>query len=286
MSEPTGNNKHGNSDPKDFSAPFSPEKYSPEERDGMMELWELAGRSRPVSPDLTGQEVDQALSEVHRRISINKKKARNNKKARNKEETHNKKEISYPAARHPKSHHSRTRQPAEKAGRLRSSPRWRWWAAAAVILLVFGAGLLLTPQTVTAPRGEMVSVTLPDGSFVELNSGSRIEYNRFFAYTNRTIELEGEAFFRVEQDDHPFVVNANQSVVKVTGTQFNGRAWSGELWKEAEVTVAEGAVDFYPLNLPEQFVTVHGGELSRWTAEMDRPTAPEDVSIDKILGWR
>jgi len=223
-----------------------------------MEIWELAGRSRPVSPDLTGQEVEQALSEVHRRISINKKKDRR----------------------------SKARHPAEKIGKRRSSSHWRWWAAAAVILLVFGAGLLLTPQTVTAPRGEMVSVTLPDGSFVELNSGSRIEYNRFFAYTNRTIELEGEAFFRVEQEDHPFVVNANQSVVKVTGTQFNVRSWSGELWKETEVTVAEGAVDFYPLNLPEQFVTVHGGELSRWTAEMDRPTAPEDVSIDKILGWR
>src|SRR5690625_3809573 len=155
MSESTGNNQHGTSEPEGSSAPFSPEKFPPEKRDRMMEIWELAGRSRPVSPDLTGQEVEQALSEVHRRISINKKKDRR----------------------------SKARHPAEKIGKRRSSSHWRWWAVAAVILLVLGAGLLLTPQTVTSPRGDMVSVTASDGSICVLISFWQIECSTGFDVT-------------------------------------------------------------------------------------------------------
>lgn len=226
-------------------------QFSPDRRDRLKKVWDLAGQAKPALPAVTDREVEEALSEVHQHIGNND--------------------------RHSLSHKSSGDQ---------TSSRWRWWLAAAVILLVFGAGLLFTPHTVTAPRGEMASVTLPDGSTVELNSGSQIQYDRFFTYTNRTIDLEGEAFFSVQQGEHPFVVNANKSAVKVTGTAFNVRSWSKEFLKETEVTVAEGSVDFYPVDFPEHSVTIRKGELSRWTVEMAQPTAPEAVSIDKILGWR
>lgn len=223
-------------------------QFPPEKRDRIKEVWNLAGRTESTSPDLADHEIEEALSKVHKRIGG---------------------DNGYP-----------------EVSKSRSSVKWRWWLAAAVVLLVFGAGILLAPQTVTAPRGEMVNVTLPDGSTVELNSGSQIQYDRFFAFTNRTIDLEGEAFFSVEQGGHPFIVNANESAVKVTGTKFNVRSWSQELLKETEVTVAEGSVHFYPLDIPGNSVTIHHGELSRWAVEMEQPTKPETVSLDKMLGWR
>lgn len=250
----TIDNNNDTSDRGDF---FS--QFSPDERDRLKEVWDLAGRAGPESPDidLPGREVEEALSEVRQRIG----------------------ERPHAPSISTKKSHARARSSS-------SSTRWRWWLAAAVVLLVFGAGLLLTPQTVTAPRGEIASVTLPDGSTVELNSGSQISYSRFFSYTNRTIDLEGEAFFSVRQGEHPFVVRGNKTIARVTGTAFNVRSWSGELMQETEVTVAEGSVDFYPVDLPEQSVTVREGELSRWAVEMKQPTPPEAVSLDKMLGWR
>lgn len=246
----TETKKHrNNEDPSTYGDFFT--QFSRDRRDRLKEVWDLAGRAKPESPGLTDREVEEALTEIRQRIGGNDR-------------------------------HSISRKGSEE----RTPSRWGWWVAAAVILLIFGAGLLLTPQTITAPRGEMASVTLPDGSTVELNSGSEIQYSRLFAYTNRTVDLEGEAFFSVQQGEHPFVVNANKSAVKVTGTAFNVRSWSEELLKETEVTVAEGSVDFYPMDFPEYSVTVREGELSRWAVEMEQPTTPEAVSIDKMLGWR
>lgn len=244
---PENKNNNDTSTRRDFFTQFSPER-----RDRMKEVWDLAGRAKSDSPDLAEHEVEEALSEVHKRIGGND----------NTSSTHIGSSERY------------------------SSFKWRRWLAAAVVLLVFGAGLLLTPETVTAPRGETASATLPDGSVVELNSGSQIQYNRFFTYTNRTIDLEGEAFFSVRKGEHPFIVNANKSAVEVTGTSFNVRSWSEELSRETEVTVAEGSVQFYPLDLPEYAVTIQEGELSRWEVEMEQPTMPEGVALDKMLGWR
>lgn len=257
MTDTSEKNNNDTSDRGKFFAQFSAGK-----RDRMQEVWDLAGRAAPVFPELSDKEVEEALSEVHRRL-----KGSNDPRSTDRDNNNG---INVMAYEHPSSFNN----------------KWRWWLAAAVILLVFGAGLLLTPQTVTAPRGEIASVTLPDGSAVELNSGSRISYSRFFSYTNRTIDLEGEAFFSVPQGEHPFIVRGNKASVRVTGTAFNVRSWSGELMQQTEVTVAEGSVDFYPAELPEQSVTIRQGELSRWAVKMDQPATPETVSIDKMLGWR
>lgn len=245
-------------------------QFSPAQRDRMKEVWDLAGRTRPASPEIAGNVVEEALSEVRQHIN----------------ESTNTRSITLDDKNHDDNHLHKRRPPTPDDRSLNIKNKWRWWLAAAVVLFIFGAGLLLMPQTVTAPRGEMARITLPDGSTVELNSGSQIQYNRFFAFTNRTIDLEGEAFFSVSRDDRPFIVNANKATVQVSGTEFNVRSWSGEFSKETEVTVAEGTVHFYPLDDPENLVTVSKGEFSRWMAEMERPTLPEAVSIDKMLGWR
>lgn len=165
-------------------------------------------------------------------------------------------------------------------------PVWRWAAAAAITLLIAVLAALIIPHSVTAPYGEMTTVTLSDGSTVELNSGSELQYSRLFAFSNRSVTLDGEAFFSVRQGEHPFVVNANGSTVRVTGTKFNIRSWSTDPGAETEVAVTEGTVSFYPSGLPENLVTISTGRLSRLTVEMNQPSTPEPVTLDRITGWR
>ena len=71
-------------------------------------------------------------------------------------------------------------------------------------------------------RGEKITVKLPDGSTVKLNSGSSITYPEMFLDDRREVVLKGEGFFDVKKNQkQPFIVMANKAKVKVLGTSFN-----------------------------------------------------------------
>ncbi len=64
-------------------------------------------------------------------------------------------------------------------------------------------------------------VLLPDGSEVWVNKNSHLAYQENFT-ENRSLSLDGEAFFEVQPDkEHPFVVSTNNGQIKVLGTAFN-----------------------------------------------------------------
>jgi transmembrane sensor len=70
--------------------------------------------------------------------------------------------------------------------------------------------------------GQKLSMVLPDGSAVVLNSGTTLRYPEYFSNDNRQVELEGEAYFEVIQDaEKPFIVKSKHMEVKVLGTSFN-----------------------------------------------------------------
>lgn len=48
--------------------------------------------------------------------------------------------------------------------------------------------------------GEMITLTLADGTEVKLNSNSKITYPHCFKGAERMVHLEGEAFFKVRHD--------------------------------------------------------------------------------------
>lgn len=129
----------------------------------------------------------------------------------------------------------------------RSTRRFVRWPLAAAITCVFVAtGLIasrsqiehwLTPEYVTAV-GEQRSITLEDGSVVELNSRSRLRAH--FEDDLRAIELlEGEAIFRVSKDpNRPFRVRTGVTDIVAVGTAFNVKASDSR----TVVTVLEGRV--------------------------------------------
>lgn len=104
-------------------------------------------------------------------------------------------------------------------------PNW-FMRIAAVLVIGFGlffAYNTFTPATELAENGKQTTFLLPDNSEVVLNSGSQIDYKKWNWDSNRKLELNGEAYFKVAKGKK-FEVNTNLGKVSVLGTQFNVKA--------------------------------------------------------------
>lgn len=76
--------------------------------------------------------------------------------------------------------------------------------------------------TTNIPVGQKGSVTLSDGTIVQLNGGSELVCQMFQGRKERRVALNGEGYFQVaHNDDQPFIVDVNNISVKVYGTEFN-----------------------------------------------------------------
>ena len=124
-------------------------------------------------------------------------------------------------------------------------------------------------NTVMAPFGSRVSFTLPDNTTGMLNSGSKLTYSTPFN-GNRSISLEGEAWFEVEHSpNNPFLITAGNSTVKVLGTSFNINAYPIEDY--IEVVLSEGEVEFKgslsdstsTIIQPSEILTYKNGNISK-----------------------
>ncbi len=138
--------------------------------------------------------------------------------------------------------------PASQAGSTArtSASRRRFAVAAAcasmaVLATVFWWRSQQFPLYVT-DIGERRSLTLADGSTVDLNARSSIRVE--FSNSERRVELlDGQVLFQVAKDSRrPFVVRSGDATVRAIGTQFNVyRKSSG-----TTITVLEGRVAVLP----------------------------------------
>ena len=135
-------------------------------------------------------------------------------------------------------------------GRLRRriSGLWKKIAisasAAAVIAIGFALYSLYNTeppltQTYTCLTGRSV-LNLPDGSNVVLHNGASISYDNSFSRNNRTVSLDGEAYFDVTKDtENTFTVSVDDIDITVYGTTFNVL----EDDNSVVVSLVEGSVD-------------------------------------------
>lgn len=100
------------------------------------------------------------------------------------------------------------------------------------------------PELITLVNNELGSPdTLPDGSVVYLNSNATIKYYNKFSDGLREVHLDGEAYFKVENNSNkPFIINTEKVYLKVLGTEFNVNVINS---KDVKVTVDEGKVGIY-----------------------------------------
>ncbi|NML39364.1 hypothetical protein HHL17_19345 [Chitinophaga sp. G-6-1-13] len=123
---------------------------------------------------------------------------------------------------------SRLRQEPTKRGRLYAVLSWR--NAAIWIGLLAGVGAASwytwrqkTTLAVSTTFGETRQIVLPDSSRVTLQANSRLTYRRSLNGQLREAWLNGEAYFRVNQDNKAagFVVHTPDADVTVLGTTFD-----------------------------------------------------------------
>jgi len=76
------------------------------------------------------------------------------------------------------------------------------------------------------PKGTSYSLELPDGSTVQLNSGSSLKLKSDFNKQSREVNLSGEAYFDVAHNKNkPFKVQTKDYQIQVLGTQFNVKSY-------------------------------------------------------------
>ena len=177
------------------------------------------------------------------------------------------------------------------------------WAAAAIIILLAGLGLLRVRQKESGPSMAAIrdtlpgkaawkwqvrtnrstaqqNMVLPDGTAVTLFAQGKIVYREPFAADKREVVLEGQASFSVVKDiTRPFMVKAGGTTTTVLGTCFN------ILQNEQGVTVklykgrvsVRAAVREFLLAPGEQVKMAAGkdsGEVSLFKKEIAAATVP------------
>lgn len=167
---------------------------------------------------------------------------------------------------------------------LRKRSNWRYfsWAAAALLLIAGGLYWITFPrptikQTALAKPVKAIptvnnqlkqvhnsgrktmNIRLADGSMIELEPGSQVEYADPFANNKRIVSLKGQAIFRVTgSQDHPFTVMAGNVGTTALGTVFKITAWenkhtthvklfSGKVLVKPEHTTPGSSKDIYLL---------------------------------------
>lgn len=125
--------------------------------------------------------------------------------------------------------------------------RFLWQGATLGAVAILGAGGVYIAQqdtvshalSYTTAFGEQKTVTLPDGSEVHMNVSTELVLH-YQAHRRQLTLLKGEAMFVVQSDkNRPFIVDAGQVQVEVTGTVFNVRRHAQG---NVEVAVTEGSV--------------------------------------------
>ena len=183
----------------------------------------------------------------------------------------------------------------------RARPRWvPLGAIAAGIAVALVGGWVLTqapalvphavssgaPATYRTEVGERSSITLADGSVVQLNTDSVLEVD--YAEGRRGLKLlRGQALFEVAHDkSRPFVVEAGGQQITALGTAFDVRVGSGEM----RVTLIEGRIEvkrvsgtaLFPV-APEARKLTAGEQL---VALEERPFLVREADVEKAVSWR
>lgn len=141
--------------------------------------------------------------------------------------------------------------------------------------------------------GERSTITLPDGSFVTLNTNSRIEVD--FTSAAREIRLiRGQGYFEVEKEvGRPFIVAAGDKRVVALGTAFDVRFDKADM---VQVTLVKGLVevtDAAPAPRPQEGANPEAGAKKirlkpgeRLVAKAD--AAPEIEKTDTVeeTSWK
>lgn len=169
---------------------------------------------------------------------------------------------------------------------------YRYAAAAAAVVIAGLSGVFvekeinynkMTAQTnvLEVPAGQRMSVTLSDGTQVQLNGNSRIEYPVIFSRKQRNVKLSGEAFFEVKHDErHPFIVETFASKVEVLGTRFN--VYADEASEYFSTALVDGKVKVTTNDETAEQVVLAPDEMVRF---VNNHLVVTKVDAENLISW-
>lgn len=169
--------------------------------------------------------------------------------------------------------------------------RLKVWSKVAAVVAMFGVltALLVNHYSqniqrvrhVSVKNGGIKKIILNDGTIVWLNAGSKLNYSTNFNKTNRTVYLEGEAFFEIAPGKKtiPFLVNTKNYTIRDIGTKFNLKAYPNDSFFETTVVKGEvsveGNVDNNASEMsriyvkPQQVLRIFYPKAERYAAKQD-----------------
>lgn len=161
-------------------------------------------------------------------------------------------------------------------------------AAVALILIAVASVLYfyILPgrmNHVYTAEGAIQTIDLPDGSRVTLNASSEFSYPKKFNGDFRKVKLTGEAYFEITRNENqPFVISANGTMVKVLGTSFNVKAY--ELDDAVELIVNSGRVAFSQEGKENQ-ILLEAGDMGIYS-KADHSLIKSGTDDPNVFAWR
>jgi transmembrane sensor len=151
--------------------------------------------------------------------------------------------------------------------------------AASLALFVVSVFLMykfIDTNSVNAEVAEIKTIYLPDSSKIILNAASSITYSKSnWNNGNRTLELDGQAYFEVKKGSQ-FQVKSNQGTVSVLGTSFNIYDRKGNY----KVECFTGKVSVELPNKTAKVYLTKGLKTKRQNLDSEKLETP--VAFDKI----
>ncbi len=139
----------------------------------------------------------------------------------------------------------------------------------------------LTMSKVIVLPGKKASIVLPDGTKVEMNSGTVMHYAVKKHGIREVVIKKGEAYFDVAKDqNHPFRVTVNDMCIEVLGTTFNVNAYGSQI----STSLFTGSVKLTAPHLKDIYM-LKPGEKSIYET-VDHRMSIEENDKDEDLGWK
>jgi transmembrane sensor len=139
-------------------------------------------------------------------------------------------------------------------------------------------------RVVSTNAGEKASIDLGDGTKVFLNSESRIDIPEVFLTNLRYVRLEGNAYFSVQKDEQrPFLIETENAVIRVIGTEFDLRSYPDE--NEVRVAVKNGTVSMNSIVSEDEGIIVEGGNLGRLNLDTGLIELENIQNMALYSGW-
>jgi len=129
------------------------------------------------------------------------------------------------------------------------------------------------------PIGKRCKIRLPDGTFIMLNAGTKIQMPLAFHQSTRNITINGEAFLRVAHDPaHPFIIKVPEADIRVLGTSLNVKSYDSSFM---QVALTEGMVNFKNASAE---INLKPGHAINFGLHKKAELEPFDSA--EVLGWQ